>query len=317
MSEYKVIHRRQDLGLRISSLYRQEQLAIGILDLSTRKDLESTLKWYTENMSAHIYVMTTSERMEDGDIQDAFQDVNFIVFKNASTTGAYINAFADECYASFFLVVRTDAVLIAFDGEKLMAHMAEHNHPALITPVMISSSGDILPTLRAPFIKGRTVEPLSFVPTIEEDAEEDNLYPVMEIGLYDRALFQRLRGFDEQIAGEYFQSMDFGVRCFLFGYRIFTCRSLAVQFPERISIIEDRSLCDGVNRFYTKALSIRHIAGKNVVEKWKPFVDKDVLQDEVKKKQMILQKTDFPSLIDKWKVRDTGPDKNDQPAGNP
>ena len=106
MSEYRVIHRRQDLGLRISSLYRQEQLAIGILDLSTREDLENTLKWYTENMSAHIYVMTTSERMDDGEIQDSFQDVNFIVFKNASTTGAYINAFADECYASFFLVCK-------------------------------------------------------------------------------------------------------------------------------------------------------------------------------------------------------------------
>ena len=200
MSEYKVIHRRQDLGLRISSLYRQEQLAIGILDLSTRKDLESTLKWYTENMSAHIYVMTTSERMEDGDIQDAFQDVNFIVFKNASTTGAYINAFADECYASYFLVVRTDSSLIAFEGEKLMAAMAQKNHPAIITPVMISSSCEVLPTLRAPYINGRQVDPMSFTPSIDTDEEEPNLYPVMEIGLYDRALFQRLRSYDTLIS---------------------------------------------------------------------------------------------------------------------
>ena len=287
-------------------MYRQQQLAVGLLDLSTKEDLTESLRWYSENMSTPLYVITLQSRMEEDDWASRFPDANFIVFKQSATTGEYINAFADECYASYFLVVRTDSVLIAFDGEKLMAHMAAHNHPALITPVMISSSGDILPTLRAPYIKGRTVEPLSFIPTIEEDAEEDNLYPVMEIGLYDRALFQRLRGFDEMIAGEYFQSMDFGVRCFLFGYRIFTCRSLALQFPERISIIEDRSLCDGVNRFYTKALSIRHIAGKNVVEKWKPFVDKEVLQDEVRKRQMILQKTDFMSLIEKWKVRDNG-----------
>ena len=302
MSEYKIIHRHQDLGLRISSLYRQQQLAIGILDLSTFDELVSTLKWYTENMSASIYVMTLQSRMEDGELQEAFPDVNFIAFKNAATTGEYINALADECYATYFLVVRTDSVLIAFEGEKLIQKMTSHNHPAIITPVMISSSGEILPTLRAPFIKGKNVEPLSFIPSVEEDREDENLYPVMELGLYDRALFQRLRAYDTLISGEYYQAMDFGVRCYLLGYRIFTTRSLALQFPERVSIIEDRSLCEGVNRFYTKALSIRHIAGKNVAEKWKPYVDKELFNDEIKKKQLLLQKTDFFTLVQKWKV---------------
>ena len=146
MSEYKIIHRHQDLGLRISSLYRQQQLAIGILDLSTYDELASTLEWYTTNMSASIYVMTLQSRMEDGELQERFPDVNFIAFKNAATTGEYINALADECYATYFLVVRTDSVLIAFEGEKLMAKMAAHNHPAIITPVMISSLKSSLST---------------------------------------------------------------------------------------------------------------------------------------------------------------------------
>ncbi len=304
MSEYKVLHRTQDLGLRITSLYRQEQMAIGILDLSTKEALEETLGWYTANMSVNLYVMTTQSRMDDGTIAERFPGVNYIIFKSSCSTGAYINALADECYATFFLVVRTDCQLIAFEGEKLMAMMADRNHPAIICPVMISSAGDVLPTLQAPYIKGRIVDPISFVPTIEEDLAEETLYPIMELGLYDRALFQRLRAYDTQIMGEFYQAMDFGVRCFLFGYRIFTARSLAIQFPTRISIIEDRSLCDGVNRFYTKALSIRHIAGKNIVDKWKPFVDKALLNDEVKKKHVILQKTDFQTLIQKWKVRD-------------
>ena len=301
MSEYKVLHRMQDLGLRISSLYRQEQLAIGIIDISTREALMSTLGWYTENMS-NIYVMTTQSRMDDGSVQDAFPDVNYIVFKNVCSSGRYINALADECYATYFLVVRTDCQLIAFEGEKLMAMMGERNHPAIICPVMISSAGDILPTLQAPYIKGRLVDPISFIPTIEEDLEEETLYPMMELGLYDRALFQRLRAYDTLIMGEFYQAMDFGVRCYLLGYRILTTRALALQFPERVSIIEDRSLCEGVNRFYTKALSIRHIAGKNVAEKWKPYVDKELFNEEVKKKQLLLQKTDFFTLVQKWKA---------------
>ena len=147
------------------------------------------------------------------------------------------------------------------------------------------------------------------MPTADYDMEEDNLYPVMELGLYDRALFQRLRSYDTLISGEFYQSMDFGVRCFLFGHRIFTTRALAIQFPRRISVIEDRSLCDGVNRFYTKALSIRRIAGKNVVEKWKPFVDKELLNDEVKKKQVMLQKTDFFMLMKNWKAPETASER--------
>ena len=298
------MHQRQDVGIVISSLYRQQQLAIGILDLSTKEDLISSLKWYTENMSTPLYVITLQSRMEEADWASDFPDVNFIIFKLQATTGEYINAFADECYATYFLVVRTDSSLIAFDGEHLMAAMGEKNHPAIITPVMLSSSCEVLPTLRAPYINGRQVDPLSFSPSVDTDEEEPNLYPVMELGLYDRALFQRLRSYDTQIAGEFYQAMDFGVRCYLLGYRIFTTRALALQFPSRLSIIEDRSLCDGSDRFYTKAMSVRRIAGKNVVEKWKPYVDKEVLNEEVKKKQLLLQKTDFFTLMKNWKVKD-------------
>lgn len=299
----------QDVGYRISALYRQPQMAIGILDLSTKEDLIETLRWYTENMNMPLYVITLQSRMDEYDWQKEFSSVNFIIFKLPATTGEYINAFADECYATYFLVVRTDSVLVAFDGAHLMELMAEKNHPAIITPVTLSSSMEVLPTLRAPYINGRQVDPASFVPTADYDTEEDNLYPVMELGLYDRALFQRLRSYDILISGEFYQSMDFGVRCFLFGHRIFTTRALAIQFPRRISVIEDRSLCDGVNRFYTKALSIRRIAGKNVVEKWKPFVDKELLNDEVKKKQVMLQKTDFFTLMKNWKAPETASER--------
>ena len=305
VSDYRVMHQRQDVGIRISSLYRQQQLAIGILDLASKDELIESLKWYTANMSNPIYVITLQTRIDEEDWQAMFPDVNFIIFKQPATTGEYINVFADECYATYFLVVRTDAVLIAFDGERLMAAMAEKNHPAIITPVMISSALEVMPTLRAPYINGRQVDPMSFTPSIDMDEEELNLYPVMELGLYDRALFQRLRSYDTLISGEFYQAMDFGVRCFLLGYRIFTTKSLAIQFPTRLSIIEDRSLCDGSDRFYTKAMSVRRIAGKNVVEKWKPYVDKEVLNEEVKKKQMLLQKTDFFTLMKNWKTRDS------------
>ena len=131
------MHQMQDVGYRISALYRQPQMAIGILDLSTKEDLIETLRWYTENMNMPLYVITLQSRMDEYDWQKEFSSVNFIIFKLPATTGEYINAFADECYATFFLVVRTDSVLVAFDGAHLMELMAEKNHPAIITPVML------------------------------------------------------------------------------------------------------------------------------------------------------------------------------------
>lgn len=299
---YRIIYRKQDLGLRISSLYQQQQLAVGILDSTNADDLMATIEWYLENMSTVVYVITTEHRLEECNLAVKYPDVTFIVFKNSVTTGEYINAFGNECFATYFLVVRTDCSLIAFEGDKLMAIMEDKSHPAVITPVMVSGQGEVMPTVRAPYIKGKQIDPLSFMPDMESDNAVLNLYPLMGIGLYDRALFQRLRAFDSLILGEFFQMLDYGTRCHLMGNSIVTTRALAFVFPMRISIIEDRSECEGVNRFYTKALSVRKLAGKNVVSKWKPYVDKDVFSDEVKKKLVNLQKTDFFSLVENWKI---------------
>ena len=212
-----------------------------------------------------------------------------------------INAFAAECYASYFLVVRSDIQILGFDGSALLHIMADKTHPAMLTPVMLNSDMEVLPTLRAPFLKGKELDPLSFMPDITPGTLSANLYPVMGLGLYDRALFQRLRGYDEEVGSEFFQLMDFGNRTHLYGFPIFTCSDFAIRFLNKHSIIEDRSACEGMNRVYTKALSVHRIAGKNVIEKYKPYVDKQLLKSEVKTKQIILQKTDYFTLIKEWK----------------
>ncbi len=290
--------------MKISSLYHQAQLAIGLIDTSSREDLVSTLDWYVENMNFCLHLITTQDRAEEMDLQDRYPDVTFILFKTAQTTGEYINALSDECYTTYFLVLRTDTLLIEYQGQELMKAMGEKNHPALITPVMLSSQLEVIPTIRAPHLSGKDFDPLSFSPTVSEATWEENLYPIMGLGLYDRALFQRLRVYDSLITGEFFQMADFGIRCYLLGYNILTTRNIVIQFPQKMSLVEDRSASEGINRFYTKAMSVRRIAGKNVVEKWKPYVDKPLLNEEVKKKQVIMQKTDFFSLMDKWKVKE-------------
>ena len=290
--------------MRISSLYRQQQLSIGILDVSSVEVLKEAVDWYVANMNCTLHVITLEETFEKEGLGSLYPDVTFICFNSLVTLGEQINAFASECYASCFLVVRSDLQILGFEGGSLMALMADKSHPAMLTPVMLNQDMELMPTIRTPYLKGKEIEPMSFMPSIEPGSLTPNLYPVMALGLYDRALFQRLRVYDTQITGEFFQMADFGIRCYLLGYNILATRNIVIQFPQKISIVEDRSPCEGMERFYTKAMSIRRIAGKNMVEKWKPYVDKALLNEEVKKKQIILQKTDFFTLMDNWKVKE-------------
>lgn len=287
--------------MRISALYRQQQLSIGILDVSTVETLKACIDWYVANMNCTLHVITLEDTFENNDLATLYPDVTFICFNSLVSMGEMINAFADECYATYFLVSRSDCQIIGFNGADLIRLMADRKHPAMLTPVMLNQELEVLPTIRAPYLKGRQIDPLSFLPGINPGEITDNLYPVMGLGLYDRALFQRLRGFDEAIMGEFWQMFDFGSRCHLYGFPIFTSADFAIRFVAKHSIVEDRSSCEGMERAYTKALSIHRIAGKNVVEKWKPYVDKALLKTEVKTKQIILQKTDFFTLISEWK----------------
>lgn len=301
MTRYRIIYRKQDLSYRMSSLYSQNQFSIGILDSQEKSDLDRTIDWYSHFLNLSLIVLTTESRVENyEELIALYPNVSFIVFKTDTTTGEYINIMANECYSEYFLIVRTDMDLVAFDSKKLLDVMNLSSHPVVIQPLFVNEKAEVLPSIRIPFLSGKEVEPKVANPNLNSEKPEKTLYPIMGLGLYNRALFQRLRGYDEEIYSEYYQTLDLGVRCHLFGNTLVSSSFLAFQFLSRNKIMEDKSECEGMNRFYTKALSVKCIAGKNMVSKWKPYCDKEIYKEEVKKKQVVLQKTDFFNLIEKW-----------------
>ncbi|MBR4120814.1 MAG: hypothetical protein IKT95_03560, partial [Spirochaetales bacterium] len=222
--------------------------------------------------------------------------VTFIVFPKAPSLAERVNALADVCMTTYFLTMRSDTNLMRFDWKPLEAKMREDEHPAMLCPWVYNKSNEEIPTLRTPLINGKEVEPVSFMPSAECSA---NLYPFLGIGLYDRALFQRLRGYDEDITGAYWQTLDFGVRCWLYGYPIYTVSQMAVLFYSKQFLIEDRSEQQGFERFYSKALSVHQVKGHNYIRKG-PKMSKRVINEEVKPR-LGLYKTDFRTLCENWK----------------
>jgi len=284
----------------MNQLHNTEQLAIGILDTGTPEQLIENLSWYVENMNYALHVVTQEGRLDITEMQEAYKEVTFLVFPSSAFTGEMVNAVANECQTSYFLIVRSDLLLVRFDGAALFSLMGQKEAPAAIASLIANMDKEIVPTLRSPRLEARKLDPNSHFPTIDAPGGQNTLYPVMALGMYDRALFQRLRGFDEKIHSEYFQVLDWGIRCYLLAYPIKASSHLLMQFTDRQSVIEDRSEKEGFKRCYTKALSVHQVKGKNIIRKYKGFIDKEALSDEVKKRLLWLQKTDFFQMLEHW-----------------
>ena len=293
--KYSIISRKQDIGQLINQLHREEFLAVGIMDTGTVEDLFATLDWFVGNFNYCLHVVSQSERFPVDEMQARYPDVTFIVFPKAPSLAERVNALADVCMTTYFLTMRSDTNLMNFDWKPLEAKMKAEDHPAMICPWIFNKSNEEIPTLRAPHMRGKEVEPLSFMPSAKC---HENLYPFLGIGLYDRALFQRLRGYDEEISGAYWQTLDFGVRCWLYGYPVYTMSDIAVLFYSKQFLIEDRSDQQGFERFYSKALSVHQIKGRNFIRKGPKMIGK-VINEEVKPR-IGLYKTDFQALCESW-----------------
>ena len=293
--KYSIISRKQDIGQLINQLHREEFLAVGIMDTGTVEDLFSTLDWFVGNFNYCLHVVSQSERFPVDEMQARYPDVTFIVFPKAPSLAERVNALADVCMTTYFHTMRSDTNLMNFDWKPIEAKMKAEDHPAMISPWIFNKSNEEIPTLRAPHMRGKEVEPLSFMPSAKC---HENLYPFLGIGLYDRALFQRLRGYDEEISGAYWQTLDFGVRCWLYGYPVYTMSDIAVLFYSKQFLIEDRSEQQGFERFYSKALSVHQIKGRNFIRKGPKMIGK-VINEEVKPR-IGLYKTDFQALCETW-----------------
>jgi hypothetical protein len=97
------------------------------------------------------------------------------------------------------------------------------------------------------FVKG-IVKTLPFIP--ERDAQP-TLYPFDGIGIYDRDRFLRLGGFDRSLNSFYWQLMDFGFRCRLWGEEIAATTTVKLSYEGTVTP-GDSTADESFKRFYLK-----------------------------------------------------------------
>lgn len=307
---YKIYHRKQDLGKKIEQLHRSEQLAIGIIDSGNLELLKETLTWYSQNMNYCLHAVISSDRGDISTFQADFPDVTFIAYPTLPTHGEMVNTIADECFTTYFLIVKTDMEIVRFEGAYLFSLLSSKDAPAALVPAIANSAKEIIPSMRAPQKVGSLIDPVSYFPDMTSTDANPTLYPYRGIGLFDRALFQRIRSYDVDIESEYWQILDLGIRYNLYGNTIECTSAFIVRFPSSLSIVEDRSPVESMDKVHTRALAVESINGKNFARKFRGYFDRKVFIEEVKKRQLFLVKKDFATLIENWKYTDIEIEKN-------
>lgn len=237
-NSYHVYRSRQDIGSRIRYLHSEVRLSIALIDMGGRDALIDAIEYYHTQKSWPVTVFLSDSRDALAELRMQFPLVTFIHFPQPASTGAMINVMANECYATYFLVTRSDLRISLLDEEAVFNLFEREMNPAVLTPYVRDRFDELIPTVEVPRLERNFVDPLPFIPSGEKNT---TLYPFMGLGIYERALFQRLRGYDEAISGEYWQFLDFGMRCWLYGYSILSASVFQLSFPYRQFIIENRS----------------------------------------------------------------------------
>ncbi|MDD3941136.1 MAG: hypothetical protein WCY74_02860 [Sphaerochaetaceae bacterium] len=295
-NNYQIFHRKQDIGKRISLLHREETLSLGMVAMEGGEALATSIEELTACAPTRtVHVLMYEEQGRLPELRARFPDVTFIVFSEPVSFGTMANSMANECYTTFFFLTRSDLRCSGYAMDEAIKLLHRSDKPSVITVRLMNRLQEQIPVIQAPLVRDGLIDPISFLPT---GSLVPTLYPFLGVGLYERALFQRLRGFDELVDGEYWQQLDFGLRSWLYGYPILNFPGLECTFPTRQFIIEDRSEREGIKRVHTKALGVRQMNGKNYPKRIGRYHDAHV-QSEVKKR-LALYKTDFLQLMDQW-----------------
>jgi hypothetical protein len=182
-----------------------------------------------------------------------FPDIRFLLIKAASTVGEWLNIAIAESRAPLVLSMWSDTRISAIP-EALPARL-ERSAALCTVPIARNARFEVIPSWQAPFLKRRRFS-LSF--RIPRRDGEPTLFPFDFCGVYDRERFARSGGFDPAIKNPYWQKLDFGVRCFLWGERIAGTTGLTLSYtgspPE-----DDATPDQGYKLFWLKCIAVtRH-----------------------------------------------------------
>ena len=180
-----------------------------------------------------------------------FPDVRLLLIKAPTTAGERINIGIAESRAPLVMCFWSDMRLSRFPPSLLSA--IEKSGAVCTVPLARNPLLEPIPSWQAPLWKKRRFS-LAFR-TPRKDGEP-TLFPFDFCGVYYREKFAQAGGFDRGIANPYWQKLDFGFRCFLWGERVLGSTQISLTYTGAPPA-EDSTPDQGYKLFYLKNLAVR------------------------------------------------------------
>ena len=180
-----------------------------------------------------------------------FPDVRFLLIKAPSTVGEMLNIGIGESRAPLVVSLWSDTRLSVFSSSLLAP--TEKSGVVCTVPVARNARLDPIPSWQSPVWKRHKLS-LSFRAPRRDG--ESTLFPFDFCGIYNKEKFAQSGGYDPLIANPYWQKLDFGFRCFLWGESLRGTTGIALTYtgapPE-----EDTTPDGGYKLFWLKNMAVR------------------------------------------------------------
>lgn len=254
-------------GARVDRIRKErDALSVLVLNRGSRFDREQSLAALAalaapaapagESAGELLWVEGTRVSHEIEPLSRRFPDVRFLLLQDDASPGEWVNLGMDETRSRRVFVLWSDMRPSAQTVRYLRAEPAGEDRGAdamCLVPQLRGPSGEVLPTIRVPALVHGRLDVLPFSPV---RPGMSSLLPYDYCGIYDRRRFQASGGFDTWMRNPYWQKLDFGLRCGLWGERIRWQEGLEVRYlrePEA----DDTSPDASYKLLYLKSLAVR------------------------------------------------------------
>lgn len=183
-----------------------------------------------------------------------FPQTRFVRLKDPANFGARINVGMRESSAPYVMVMWNDMRLSSSTLSSRFFDKVVDSNLACLAPSLFGSDGSQVPVCAHPAKAGKAFKVIHLPPASDGDK---SLYPFDFAGVYSRAKFSSLGGFDWTIANPYWQALDFGLRIWLWGEWIACSQALKLRY-EAEPVAYDVTPDADYGRFWLKCLAPIH-----------------------------------------------------------
>lgn len=197
-----------------------------------------------------ISIETYSKAKNTEKLSQEFPMVKFICALESCTKGDLLNLGMAEVKSPYVLVVHEDLCIDGFKFSTVLAKKLMEFNCFCVSPRLLSPEQQVLPVRFTPNINKSSFEIESSLGVVDKAA---TLYPFDLTGFYDTKKFLQLGGFDSSIESPYWQKLDFFVRSWLWGEKIFLSSAFSLTYSSE-SFAEDKTSDYSSQQFYLKNL---------------------------------------------------------------